>query len=90
MIINMMEQYVAEAYDRLKSAVPGFPDTPRHREDVIVYSLNRLKPRYVVTAEGKAVVGVSLDSTQEQASIDVQVLTAIRLVTESPGGRKSE
>ena len=42
MILNVMEHHVHEAYDRLKGLVPGFLDTPNHREDVVVFALNRL------------------------------------------------
>ncbi|MGH7582431.1 MAG: late competence development ComFB family protein [Gemmatimonadales bacterium] len=79
-----MERHVREAYDRLKASVAGFVDSPPHREDVIVYALNRLPPRYVVTDAGKAVTEVSLDSAQERAAIDVKVLEAMRHVAERP------
>ena len=57
MILNVMEHHVVEAYDRLKGKMAGFDETPEHREDVIVYALNRLPPKYVVTDAGKAVGG---------------------------------
>ncbi len=84
MIINVMESHVFDAYDRLKGSVAGFVDSPRHRDDVIVYALNRLQPRYVVTAEGKAVTEVALDSAQHRTAIDVQVLEGLRQVTLVP------
>lgn len=84
MIINVMESHVHDAYDRLKGAVPGFVDTPAHRADVIVYALNRLQPRYVVTAAGKAVTEVALDSAQHRSTIDVQVLEGLRQVARVP------
>lgn len=84
MIINVMEHHVQDAYDRLKGSIDGYVDTPAHRDDVIVYALNRLQPRYVVTAAGKAVTEVALDSAQHRTTIDVQVLEALRRVTREP------
>lgn len=84
MILNVMEYHVSEAYDRLKGAVAGFSDTAQHREDVIVHALNRLPPKYVVNAEGKAVTEVLLDSPQGRAAIDVKVIEAMKQVAMVP------
>ncbi len=84
MILNVMEHHVIEAYERLKGKVDGFIDTPGHREDVIVYALNRLAPKYVVTNEGKAVTEAQLEGTQFRTTIDVQVIEALRQVTRKP------
>lgn len=84
MIVNVMEHHVMEAFDRLKGKVAGFEDTPGHREDVIVYALNRLPPRYVVTNEGKAVTEAMLEAPQHRTTIDVQVIEALRQVTRRP------
>ncbi len=84
MIVNLMERHVAEAFDRLKRNVKEFQDTPQHRDDVIVYALNRLPPRYVVTNEGKAVTEAALDMPQHRADIDVQVLDALQHIARAP------
>ncbi len=84
MIVNLMERHVAEAFDRLKRAVKEYPDTPQHRDDVIVYALNRLPPRYVVTNEGKAVTEAALDLPQHRTAIDVQVLDALQHIAKAP------
>jgi competence protein ComFB len=84
MIVNLMERHVEEAFDRLKRTVKEFPDTPQHRDDVIVYALNRLPPRYVVTNEGKAVTEAALDLPQHRTVIDVQVIAALRQVAKAP------
>ncbi|MBK7595589.1 MAG: late competence development ComFB family protein [Gemmatimonadetes bacterium] len=87
MILNVMEHHVHEAYDRLKGMVPGFLDTPNHREDVVVYALNRLQPKYVVTSTGKAVTEVALDTAQHRTTIEVQVIEALRQVARVPRER---
>ena len=84
MIMNMMERHAADAYDRLKGAIKEFTDSPQHREDAIVYALNRLPPKYVVTNEGKVFTEVLLDGDQHRAAIDVQVLEAMRHVARRP------
>lgn len=85
MILNVMEHHVIEAVERLKRSVAGFQDTPEHREDVIVFALNRLPPKYVVGNEGKAVTEALLDSPQQRTAIDIQVIEALRQVTRVPG-----
>jgi hypothetical protein len=90
MILNVMEHHVIEAYDRLKKTVPNFEDSPGHREDVIVYSLNRLPPKYVVGYEGKAVTEALLDSPQQRTAIDIQVLEALRQVAKVPRSARSQ
>jgi propanediol dehydratase small subunit len=87
MILNVMEHHVHEAYDRLKALVPGFVDNPAHREDVVVYALNRLQPKYVVTSAGKAVTEVALDTAQHRTTIEVQVIEALRQVARVPRDR---
>lgn len=84
MILNVMEHHVVEAYDRLKGHVAGFEDSPAHREDVIVFALNRLPPRYVVTDEGKAVTEAALHAPQHRTSIEFQVMEALQQVTREP------
>ncbi|MEP6589793.1 MAG: late competence development ComFB family protein [Gemmatimonadota bacterium] len=84
MIVNVMEQHVKNAYERLKSSVKDYEETPRHRDDVVVFALNRLPPKYVVSNEGKAVTEASLDSPQHRTAIDVQVFEALRQIARVP------
>ncbi|HPF61515.1 MAG: late competence development ComFB family protein [Gemmatimonadetes bacterium] len=84
MILNVMEHHVLEAYHRLRDRVDGFKHTPGHQEDVVVYALNRLPPKYVVSEEGKAVTEVALDAPQQRAAIEVQVIEALKLVARVP------
>ena len=83
-IVNVMEHHASEAYDRLKGMVAGFADTPGQRADVIVYALNRLPPKYVVTDAGKAVTEVLLGGDQQRTAIEVQVIEAMRKVAQAP------
>jgi hypothetical protein len=84
MIVNAMERHANDAYDRLKAKVAGFVDSEEQRADVVVYALNRLPPRYVVTNEGKAITDVALDSDQQRTAIEVKVVEAMRMVAQRP------
>jgi len=84
MIVNVMEHHVNAAYDRLKGAVQGFVDQPGHRDDVVVFALNRLPPKYVVSDEGKAVTEAALDAPQHRTAIDVKVIEAMRQIMRAP------
>ena len=88
MILNVMENHVTEAFERLKDSVVGFQDNAAHGEDVIVFALNRLPPKYVVGNEGKAVTEALLDSPQQRTAIDIQVIEALRQVTKVPGSMR--
>jgi hypothetical protein len=84
MFVNLMERHADDAYNRLKGTIKEYVDSPQHRDDVIVYALNRLPPKYVVTNEGKVVTDVALDSDQHRAAIDAQVMAAMRFVALRP------
>jgi competence protein ComFB len=84
MFVNVMERHAEDAYDRLRGAIAEFADSPQHRDDVIVYALNRLPPKYVVTNQGKVVTDVALDGDQHRAAIEVQVMEAMRFVARRP------
>lgn len=84
MIVNVMEHHVIAAYERLNGSVAGFVDSPVHRDDVVVYALNRLPPKYVVSEAGKAVTEALLASPQQRTATEVQVLAALRQVALIP------
>lgn len=87
---NAVEDHVIEAYAALRPHFPEFCGCEMCRADVIVYSLNRLAPRYVATLEGTVVTEVNLDKQQGRASIDVAIMDGFRRVALSPRcGRSS-
>jgi competence protein ComFB len=81
---NAVEDHVIEAYAAVRPHFPDFCGCELCRADVIVYSLNRLPPRYVATLEGAVVTEVNLDKQQGRASIEVAVMDGIKRVTLSP------
>jgi competence protein ComFB len=89
MIRNLVEDHVRESCDGVARRFPDFCGCDVCREDVMVFALNRIAPRYVTTLEGQAVSGVALERDQERAAIDVAVVEGVRKVTASPRcGRK--
>ena len=90
MIQNLVEGRVRESYGALVPRFPQFCGCDTCRDDVLVYALNRLPPRYVTTVEGQTVSDVALGGHQDRAMIDVAVMDGIRRVAAAPRcGRQS-
>ena len=84
MIHNLVEEHVRDSYDGVVKRFPEFCGCFICREDVYVFALNRLTPRYVTTQAGLAVTEVKLERDQERAVIDVAVIDGIRRVGATP------
>lgn len=84
MIRNLIEERVQEAYEGVARRFPKFCGCEVCREDVLVFALNRVPPRYVTTLKGQSVTKVKLEKEQERAPIDVALIEGIRRVSESP------
>lgn len=84
MIHNLVEEHVRDSYDGVVKRFPEFCGCFICREDVYVYALNRIPPRYVTTQQGLAVTEVKLEKDQERAIIDVAVIDGIRRVSTMP------
>ena len=81
---NLQEQAVLREYEQLKGTVPGFCGCDMCRDDVLVYALNRLTPKYVAQPTGEVLTKVSLGSDQRKADISVLILDALRRVQADP------
>jgi competence protein ComFB len=89
-IRNLVEAHVRESYAGVRPRFPEFCGCEICREDVLVYALNRIPPRYVTTPEGKVVSDLNLDRDQNRAAIDVAIIDGIRRVAVAPRcGRSS-
>lgn len=80
----MIEDVVAREYERLIGSVEGFCNCEQCHDDVLVYALNRLPPRYVAHRTGEILTNVSLESDQPRADISVMLLDAMRRVKAEP------
>ena len=52
MIRNLVEEHVQTAYDALRGNFPAFCGCEYCRDDIFVFALNRVPPRYVASLEG--------------------------------------
>ncbi len=81
---NVIEDLVVQEYDRLRPTVAGFCGCAQCRDDVMVYALNRLPPRYVSAPEGEVISGVQLQRDQPKADVSIVLLEAFRRVVSAP------
>lgn len=81
---NLQEQAVVREFEQLKGTIPGFCGCEMCRDDVLVYALNRLAPRYVAQPTGEVLTKISLGSDQPKADISVLILEALRRVHSDP------
>jgi len=51
-IHNLAEEHVRAAYESLRPRFPEFCGCEVCREDAVVYTLNRVPPRYVASRQG--------------------------------------
>ena len=82
----MLEVVVAREYEQLKSTVPDFCGCDQCRDDVMVYALNRLPPRYVAQPTGEVLTNLSMGTDQPRADISVVLLEGLRRVKAEPRG----
>ena len=64
--------------------MPGFCGCNMCSDDVLVYALNRLQPRYVAQPTGEVLTNVSLGSDQQKTDISVVILDGMRRVMAEP------
>jgi len=83
-IHNLVEEHVRASYESLRPRFPGFCGCDVCREDALVYTLNRVPPRYVVSRTGTVLTEVSLEKDQNRAAIDVAMLEGFRKISLAP------
>jgi len=81
---NVLEAMVAREYAELRLTMPEICGCALCREDVMVYALNRLPPRYVATLAGEVLSEVRMDADQGRADVTVALLEGIRVVARAP------
>ena len=95
MIHNLTEEHVLASYDSLVPRFPDFCGCDVCRDDVMVYTLNRVPARYVSSQQGSVITEVSLEKDQSRAAIDVAMMDGLRRISLSPrcgakrGGRQA-
>lgn len=84
MIRNLVEEHVHAAYDSLRPRFPEFCGCDVCRDDVLVYTLNRVPARYVSSRRGSVLTEVSLEKDQSRAAIEVAMMDALRKIALAP------
>ena len=84
MIRNVAEEHVSAAYNTLRSHFPEFCGCEVCRDDVFVFTLNRIPPRYASSLTGSVVTELNLDKEQNRAAIDVAMMDALRRISLAP------
>lgn len=84
MIRNLVEEHVHAAYDSLRPRFPEFCGCDVCRDDVLVYTLNRVPARYVSSRRGSVLTEVSLEKDQSRAVIEVAMMDALRKIALAP------
>ena len=79
-----MEEHVQSSYDSLRTRYPDFCGCDLCRDDVLVYTLNRVPARYVSSRQGSVLTEVSLETDQNRAAIDVAMMDALRKISLAP------
>lgn len=79
---NLLEDLVHQEYERLRP--PAFCGCPQCRDDVIVFALNRLPPRYVAANTGEVIANVALHREQPIADVSVVLVEGFRRVASAP------
>jgi len=83
-IRNLMEDHVAQAYGAMRPHFPDFCACDVCREDAVVFTLNRVPPRYVATRTGSVITGINLDKEQSRAAIEVAMMDGLRKISQAP------
>ena len=83
-IRNLVEDHVVAAYDTLRPHFPEFCGCEICREDVLVYALNRVPPRYVATPTGLGRDRGEPGEGPEPRAIEVTMMEALRKVSLAP------
>jgi len=86
---NVLEAVVMREYEALLPRVPDACGCPQCREDVLVYAMNRLPPRYVVTPSGEVISEVEAEAEQGVADVTVALMDAFRVVGDAPRHTRS-
>jgi competence protein ComFB len=81
---NLQEIAVRREYEVLKHTMHEFCGCDLCRDDVLVYALNRLPPRYVAQQAGEVITQVSLETDQPKADVSVVILEGMRRVHSGP------
>ena len=83
-LVNIAEHTVHETLGDILKSYEGICKCERCQFDMAAIALNKLKPNYVVTAEGAVMSRVALSEPQNVADVVRSVTDAIKIVSKNP------
>lgn len=81
---NIVEDIVRLMYSDLLPSVSGAHDCPICREDVYVYTLNRVQPHYVATLRGEVLSTLEMTQDQGRTDVAIAIMEGLRAVAAAP------
>lgn len=84
MIMNVLESFVWEQLDAVLDRQPKACRCPKCRADIVAYTLNQLKPHYVVSEKGAILARAESLDSKFQTELLVALAAAAKKVAENP------
>lgn len=81
---NLIEHEVEKEYERLRPTIKDFCGCSVCKDDVMVFTLNRLKAHYVAQHRGAVLQHLAMQGDQNVADLAVAVLGGFKVVTAAP------
>jgi len=81
---NLAELEVEREYERLRPTIKDFCGCSVCRDDVMVFTLNRVKAHYVTQHRGAVLQHLAMQKEQSVADLSVAVLNGFKVVGGSP------
>lgn len=83
-LVNIIERMVFDTLDDILKSYEGICTCDRCRYDMAAIALNKIKPNYVVTAEGAVMSRVASLEPQNVADVVRAVTDGINTVSKNP------
>ena len=83
LVKNIMEKMVEDKLDQMLPGL-GCCTCDTCKTDILCYSLNRLKPKYVSTEQGELLSRVDSISITYSAAIMTEIVAAVEVVKKNP------
>lgn len=81
---NFMEDVVNDVYQEFKVSNPQYCDCPRCMNDIIAFTLTRLRGKYAVSPEGEILARISCEDRQVRTDALVALIEAAEQVAKQP------
>ncbi len=83
-IFNYMEEVVKEKLDEIMDERNDLCKCQKCRLDIMVWALNRVPPKYVITEKGRMYTKLREQETQFKADVVRELVKAVQQVSKNP------